>query len=93
MANATFSIVMPAQMKAFVAKRLRSGSFGNASEYFRHLVREDQRRLAQERLEGLLLDGESSGEPAAVDDAWWARKRADLTARAREERGRRKKRA
>lgn len=84
MANITFSIVMPEQMRFFVEERLGSGSFGNVSEHFRHLVREDQRRAAQERLEALLLEGERSGEPTAVTDEWWAKMKTDLLARARQ---------
>lgn len=83
MQNATFSIVMPEGLRAFVEERMRSTHFGNVSEYFRHLVREDQKRAARERLESLLLEGEASGEPIPVDDEWWARKKAQLLASAR----------
>lgn len=82
MANTTFSIAMPEQMKEFVEQRVRGGAFGNVSEYFRHLVREDQKRAADERLAALLLEGEHSGEPITIDDAWWSRRRAELLRRA-----------
>lgn len=80
MKNATFSIVMPAPMKAFVERRLEGG-FGNASEYFRHLVREDQKRAAQEQLEAMLLAGEDSGPSRVIDDTWWDRKKSSLDAK------------
>lgn len=81
MSNTTFSIVMPDQLRAFVDQRLETGAFGNVSEYFRHLVREDRKRAAEEKLEALLLEGEHSGEPIAADAAWLARKKANLRAR------------
>jgi antitoxin ParD1/3/4 len=83
MATTTMSIAMPEEMRAYVEERIRTGQFGNASEYFRHLVREDAKRAAEERLVALLLEGENSGEPIPVDDEWWRRRREELLERAR----------
>lgn len=89
MRNTTVSIAMPRPMKEFVKTRLKGGSFGNVSEYFRHLVREDQKRAAQDRLEQLLLEGERSGKAVKVDDAWWTERREALERRIKKA-GRRK---
>ncbi len=83
MQNTTFSIVMPEGLRTFVEERMRSTHFGNVSEYFRHLVREDQKQAARDRLETLLLEGEASGAPVTADDEWWARKKAQLLAQAK----------
>jgi antitoxin ParD1/3/4 len=82
MATITMSIAMPEEMRAYVEERIRTGQFGNASEYFRHLVREDAKNAAEERLVALLLEGINSGEPIPVDDKWWERRRQELIERA-----------
>jgi antitoxin ParD1/3/4 len=61
MASVTISIAVPEKMKAFVEERVRSGEFGNVSEYFRHLVRNDCRRIAEERLAALSWRGRIPG--------------------------------
>lgn len=90
MANTTISIAISEKMKAYVEERVASGDFGNVSEFFRHLVREDAKRAAEERLVALLLEGEESGEPIRVDEAWWDQRREELLQKAR---AARKKRA
>jgi antitoxin ParD1/3/4 len=70
---ATVNISMPAGLRDRVVQRVRDGSFGNVSEYFRHLVREDLRTLA--RLEELLLEGLESGKPEEMSETWIERRR------------------
>jgi antitoxin ParD1/3/4 len=53
----------------------------------RALIREDQKRRAQEKLEALLAEGLKSGEPIEAAPSYWAAKRRALAT------GRRKKRA
>ena len=81
---AVVNISLPDQMKSYIDERLDEGRFSSTSEYFRDLVREDQKRRAQERLETLLLQGLESGEPIDVTDEYVQRKRADLLARIQE---------
>jgi antitoxin ParD1/3/4 len=75
------NISLPDAMRAFVEQKVASGGYSTASEYIRELVRADQKRAAQERLEALLLEGLNSGDPIEISDAWWERKKADLLAR------------
>lgn len=82
-AHSNVNISMPGSLKAFVDKRLKSAGFGNVSEYFRHLIREDQKRAADDELEALLLEGLNSGPGVEVTPEWWARHRAELDAKAR----------
>ena len=63
---ATMTISLPEPMREFVESEVSSGNYGSASELFRELVRERQKRKAQERLENLLLEGLESGEPIEV---------------------------
>ena len=78
---AVVNISLPDQMKSYIDERLNEGRFSSTSEYFRDLVREDQNRRAQERLEALLLQGLESGEPIDVTDEYVQRKRTELIAR------------
>lgn len=57
---------------------MTEGHFSSTSEYFRDLVRGDQKRHAQERLETLLIEGLESGEPIDVTEDYVQKKRADL---------------
>ena len=75
---AVVNISLPDQMKTYIDERLNEGRFSSTSEYFRDLIREDQKRHAQERLERLLLEGLESGEPIEVTKEYLQQKRADL---------------
>ncbi|MBK7709399.1 MAG: type II toxin-antitoxin system ParD family antitoxin [Acidobacteria bacterium] len=56
MATTTMNISLPETMKAFVDERLVSDGYGSVSEYVRELIRGDQKRRENERLERLLLE-------------------------------------
>jgi antitoxin ParD1/3/4 len=59
-------------LKEFVDTQVAEGGYSTASEYVRALIREDQKRKVQEKLEALLLEGLENGnakEPTAED---WA---------------------
>ena len=42
------------------------------------LIREDQKRKAEEKLEALLLEGLDSSEPIEANAAWWKKKKEEL---------------
>ena len=79
----TVNISMPVLVRDMMKNRMAAGGYENASEYVRHLIREDLKRSAQEKLEAELLEGEASGEPITVDDQYWERLRAELTEKLR----------
>lgn len=81
---AIVNISVPDKMKEYIDERVGEGRFSSTSEYFRDLVREDQKRRAQERLEALLLEGIDSGEPIEITDDYLHKKRAQLLARIEE---------
>ena len=56
MATTTMNISLPDSMKSFVDERLANDSYGSASEYVRELIRSDQKRVEQEKLERVLLE-------------------------------------
>ena len=77
----TMNISLPESLRRFVERRAATG-FGSASEYIRTLLREDQKRSAQEHLEQVLLEGINSGpaEPWTADD--WTELRQHIRATA-----------
>ena len=82
----TLNISMPPSLGEFVKRRMAATGYDNTSEYVRHLIREDQKREEEERLEALLLEGLASGKPIAVTDAWWERKLAKLSTQPKQRR-------
>jgi antitoxin ParD1/3/4 len=59
---ATMKISLPEKMKAFVETKVESGSYSNASEYVRDLIRKEQERLqAIAEIQALIDEGEASG--------------------------------
>jgi len=75
---ATMNVSLPDPMKAWVEERLKDGSFGNTSDYVRHLIRRDQERArAIATLQQALDAGVESGAPEPFDfKAFKARMRA-----------------
>ena len=68
---AVVNISLPDQMRQYVDERISEGNYNTTSEYFRDLIREDQKRRTGERLETLLLRGLES----PVSD--WTKEDAD----------------
>lgn len=67
----TITISMPESLRKFVDTQMKRKGFGNVSEYFRALVREQQAKEADSRLEALLLEGLESGEDIKVSPEFW----------------------
>ncbi len=77
----SLNISLPQTLKKFVEKQTEEGGYSTPSEYVRQLVREDQRRHAEEKLEQLLIEGLKSGERIEATPEYWARKRQKLEER------------
>lgn len=65
------NISLPESMRAYVEEQVARGGYSTASEYFRELVRQDQKRKAQEHLEALLLEGLDSGTATQMTTQDW----------------------
>jgi antitoxin ParD1/3/4 len=65
----TMSFALPDELRRYIDDRVRSGEYGNTSEYLRELIRRDQQHVAERRLRGLIADGLESGDarPATTD--------------------------
>ena len=57
----TMNIALPESMKQFVQERVSEGGYSSVSEYIRELIRADQKRKAEDRIDALLLEGLDSG--------------------------------
>jgi len=67
----TMNISLPDQLKEFVDQQVDSGRYSSVSEYVRDLIRGDERKRAQEKLEALLAEGLQSGEPTGMTKQDW----------------------
>ena len=67
----TMNISLPDQLKEFVDNQVGSGRYSSVSEYVRDLIREDEKRKAQEKLEALLMEGIQSGVPTEITRQDW----------------------
>lgn len=77
----SINISLPEAMREYVDRQVESGGYSTTSEFIRYLIREDQKRHDQVRLEAALLEGLDSGEPIEITEEWWTRKREELAAR------------
>ena len=78
MATTTMNISLPDSMRTFIDETLVGDGYGTASEYVRELIRADQKRREEQKLETLLLRRLNSGAEIEfeIDDV-----RAELTKR------------
>ena len=83
----SLNVSLPKVLKDYVEGQVSEGGFSTPSEYVRALIREDQKRQAQEKLEAMLVEGLKSGELIEAAPSHWGTKRRALAV------GRRKKRA
>lgn len=67
----TMNISLPETMKSFVENTLTTDGYGTASEYVRDLIRADQKKKEQEKLEQVLLKALNSGETAELNEQVW----------------------
>jgi antitoxin ParD1/3/4 len=77
----TMNIALPESMKHFVQERVTEGGYSSVSEYMRELIRADQKRKVEERIDTLLLEGLDSGQPIPVTPEFWEEKKRRLTER------------
>jgi antitoxin ParD1/3/4 len=81
MATTSLNVSLPEALKEFVHERVAEKAYSNPSDYIRALIRADQKRRAEEKLEQLLLEGIESGpaQPATPED--WQRIRHEVQER------------
>ncbi len=83
MSMTSLNISLPRSLKEFVEERVKEGGYSTPSEYVRELLREDQKRRAEDKLEAQLLEGLNSGKPIEITPEYWEKKRQQLIERHR----------
>jgi antitoxin ParD1/3/4 len=68
-------------MKDFVDHQVACGRSSGASEYVRELIREDEKRTAEGKLEALLMEGLNSGAPIEITPEYCKLERQQLIKR------------
>lgn len=68
MSSLTMSFALPETMRSYIDERVKSGSYGNTSEYIRDLIRRDQEAQAAKRLRELIEEGLASGPATPLTD-------------------------
>ena len=81
MALASLNISLPQSLKDYVEHQVTEGGYSTPSEYLRELLRHDQTRRAELKLESLLLEGLNSGQAIELTPEYWEKKRRQHTER------------
>jgi antitoxin ParD1/3/4 len=66
----TMSFSLPKPLQDYVRKRARAAHYGTPSDYIRSLIRDDIKRMEQERLEQELLKGLRSQSRVITPKEW-----------------------
>jgi antitoxin ParD1/3/4 len=81
MSMASLNISLPQSLKEYVENQIKESGYSTPSEYVRELLRQDQNRRAEQKLEALLIEGLNSGEPIEITPEYWETKRQQLLTR------------
>jgi len=65
------NISLPDTMRDYIEEQVAQGCYSSVSEYFRELVRQDQKLRANERLQTMLLEGLNSGNATEMTAQDW----------------------
>ena len=76
----TMHISLPESLKEYVRRRVAEEHYSNPSDYVRALIREDQKRRDEERLERMLIEGLESGTGMPIDEKEWKALRKKIQA-------------
>ena len=77
------SFALPEQLRSYIDGRVRSGQYGNTSEYLRDLIRRDQEEQARKALRTLVEEGLRSGPARELTDSVMAELRGKALGRKR----------
>lgn len=73
-------ISLPDSLKRFVKERVEEEHYSNPSDYVRALIREDQKRRDERRLEQMVLEGLASGPGIPMTPEEWNKLREEALA-------------
>ena len=67
----SMNMSLPPAMRQWIEEQVAAGGYATNSEYFRDLIRREQKRTAEDRLESLLLTGLGSGRATDMTPREW----------------------
>jgi antitoxin ParD1/3/4 len=73
----TMSVSLPKPLQDYVKQRARDAHYGTPSDYIRSLIRDDIKRMEQERLEHELLKRVRS-KPRIIPPKEWEKLKEDI---------------
>ena len=77
----SLNISLPEPMRAWIDEKVAKGGYATPSELVRELIRDAQRRDAQDKLESLVLEGVDSGPAFEMTEQCWEQLRARVANR------------
>jgi antitoxin ParD1/3/4 len=86
-AMASLHISLSEPLREWVDSLVVAGDYSTPSEYVRELIRNDQRRKAEARLDALLLEGLESGDAHEVTPEFWDRMKVRVEERLQRTKG------
>ena len=66
----SMNISVPESMRTFVEEQVQTGGYGTISEYLRELIRDAQKRKAEDRVAHLVLEAMDSPSAELTDQDW-----------------------
>ena len=76
----SIAFALPESMQSFVRGQVVAGGYRDAGEYIQHLIRDAQRRAAEEELARLITEGIESGPATEMTSEDWKRIREKVNA-------------
>jgi antitoxin ParD1/3/4 len=77
----SLNISLPQSLKDYIEEQVQARGYSTPSEYVRELLRHDQTRRAQQKLEAVLVEGLNSGTPLEISSEYWETKCRQLIER------------
>ncbi len=84
MNNTTLHISLPEPLAESAKARAEDEKFGNMSDYVRSLIRDDLRKMEEQKLEQMLLEGIGSGRGMEIGSEEWKKFWEEIDARIQE---------
>jgi antitoxin ParD1/3/4 len=79
----SLNISLPESLRAYIESRVQSGDFSTTSDYLWSLVREEQKRHEEAKLENMLLEALNTEGAIEMTPQYWQAKRQNFRARFR----------
>jgi antitoxin ParD1/3/4 len=77
----TVTISLPDSLMQFVDTQVTNKGYGDVREYICSLLYDAQEQEEDARMEALVLEGASSGDPIPLDESFWNELRKELEQR------------